>query len=152
MQDMLIKANADGIYDLVIDGSDFASAEGFETAIPTSYFTDARAPAVQVQEAKNRRGWAGNILSADIERELGGLLWILDQARIIEDVLNFGKSFAEDSIQWMLDDGEARNVAVTVEQQDDSSVKIFTSITTPDNTVLKYVSLWRKTDFTRSQT
>lgn len=149
MQDMLVKSDDRGIYDVQINGSDFASSEGFETAIPTSYFTDARAPAVQVQEAQDRRGWVGNILSVDLERELGGLLWILDQARITEDTLNFTKSFAQDSLQWLIDDGVARLVQITVEREGVDTIRIFTNITTIDNTVLRYVTLWRSTDFNR---
>jgi phage gp46-like protein len=149
-QDVLIKPDENGLYDIQIDGADFASAEGFETAIPTSYFTDARAPAVQVQEAQDRRGWAGNILTIDIERELGGLLWILEQSRITEDTLNLAKSFAQESLQWMLDDNIARQVTVKVEQTGNREIRIFTDITTIDNTVQRYVTLWRSTDLSRT--
>ena len=149
MQDILVKSDERGLYDIQIDGADFASSEGFETAIPTSYFTDSRAPAVQVQEAENRRGWVGNILSVDLERELGGLLWILDQARITEDTLNFAKSFAQDSLQWLIDDGIARIIQISVEREGVENIRIFTNITTIDNTVLRYVTLWRSTDFNR---
>lgn len=148
-QDLLIKADENGIYDLVIDGSDFSSAEGFETAIAISLFTDSRAPAVQVQEAQKRRGWVGNILTAIASRELGGLLWILDQTRITEDTLNFAKSFAQDSLQWLIDDGLVRSVSVSVSMSGVRGISIFTDITTIENTVLRYVSLWRSTDLER---
>jgi len=149
MQDVLIKSDSNGIYDIQIDGSNFASSEGFETVIPTSYFSDSRASTVQVQKAKDRRGWVGNILSVDIDRELGGLLWTLDQARITEDTLNFVKSFAQDSLQWLLDDGIARGVQITVEREGVKEIRIFTNIIAIDNTVLRYVTLWRNTDFNR---
>jgi len=148
-QDILIKSDDRGIYDIQIDGSDFASAEGFESAIATSYFTDSRAPAVQVQEAQNRRGWVGNILTAIVSRELGGLLWILDQARITNDTLNFAKSFAQDSLQWLIEDGLARSVQVSVIRNGSRGISILTDITTIENTVLRYVTLWRSTDLTR---
>ena len=102
MQDVLIKQQESGLYDLQIEGTDFASAEGFETAIPTSYFSDARANPTEVQEAENRRGWVGNILNIDIERELGGVLWLLDQERLTDDTINFAKSYAQDSLQWLI--------------------------------------------------
>lgn len=148
-QDILIKSDDRGIYDIQIDGSDFASAEGFESAIATSYFTDSRAPAVQVQEAQKRRGWVGNILTAIASRELGGLLWILDQARITNDTLNFAKSFAQDSLQWLIEDGLARSVQVSVTRNGTRGISILTDITTIENTVLRYVTLWRSTDLTR---
>jgi phage gp46-like protein len=150
MQDVLIKPDAEGIYDLVIKDADFASAKGFETAIATSYFTDARANAVQVQEAQNRRGWVGNILYLDIQRELGGLLWILDQARNTEDTRNSARSFAEGSLQWMPDDNVARSIQVIVKETSPRITEIFTNITTVDNTVLRYVTLWRDTDLSRA--
>jgi len=150
MHDVLVKQDENGIYDLVLEGSDFASAEGFETAIPVSYFTDARAATVQVQNANRRRGWVGNILYAEIERELGGLLWVLEQARIISDTINLAKSYAEGSLQWMLEDGIARFIEVKVEQSGTREIFIYTNITTIDNTVQRYVTLWRLTDLTRT--
>ena len=54
MQDLLLQRGEDGIYDLVIEDSQFVSAEGLETAVITSLFTDARAPEVQVPEAGRR--------------------------------------------------------------------------------------------------
>jgi phage gp46-like protein len=148
-QDMLIKSDNRGIYDIQIDGSDFASAKGFESAIPTSFFSDSRAPAVQVQEAQSRRGWVGNILTAVQSRELGGLLWILDQARITNDTLNFAKSFAQDSLQWLIDDNIVRSIQVLVIRNGVRGITILTDITTIENTVLRYVTLWRDTNLTR---
>lgn len=150
MQDVLIRKDDDGLYDLEIYGADFASAEGFETSIPVSYFTDARASAVDVQDAKKRRGWVGNILYVDIERELGGLLWLLDQTRITEDTLNFAKSYAEESLQWLVEDGIARLIEVQVEKTDNRKIEIATTITTIDNTVQRYVTLWRATNLSRT--
>lgn len=148
-QDVLIRANDRGLYDLQIENSDFASAEGFESSIPTSLFSDARASAVQVQEAQKRRGWIGNILYAEIDRELGGLLWTLEQARLTQDTLNFARSYAEDSLQWMIDDGIARSISVTVERSDTRKVMVYIDILTIANTVQRYITLWRSTDINR---
>lgn len=147
-QDILLKPDQDGVYDIQISGSDFASVEGMETAVITSYFTDVRASAVQVQNAQDRRGWVGNILS-DIGRELGGLLWILDQSRITNDTLNFAKVHAKDSLQWMIDDGLARSVRITVSRSGTRGIVILTDILSIDNTILRYVTLWRRSDFSK---
>ena len=148
-QDMLIKSDQYGLYDLQIEGADFSSAEGFETAIPTSFFSDARASAVQVQEAKSRRGWVGNILNIDSGRQLGGLLWILEQARITDDTINFAQIYAQDSLQWMIEDGIARSIKVSIERNGHRGLTILTDITSINNTVQRYVTLWRATDFSR---
>jgi len=147
MQDVLIKPDRNGEFDLQISGSDFASVDGFETAVPTSFFSNARAIESRVPAARKRRGWVGNILTILTGRELGGTLWTLDQARITEDTLNFAETYARESLQWMLDDRIATNINVDVRQQDDSSIIIATKITTLDNATTKYVSLWRSTNF-----
>lgn len=148
-QDVLIRADSRGLYDLQISGADFESAEGFETAIPVSLFSSARASATQVQDAKNRRGWIGNILYAEDDRELGGLLWILDQARITQDTLNDAKTYAQDSLQWMIEDGQARSIRVEVVKTSSRSIQILIDITEIDNTVQRYITLWRSTDLNR---
>lgn len=147
--DVLIRANEYGLYDLVINGSDFDSAYGFETSIPVSFFSDARAPSNLVQEASRRRGWIGNILYIDDGRELGSLLWILDQARITEDTLNLGRSFTQESLQWMIDDNIARSITVTVERTSARGIEIYTDIIAIDNSVQRFLTLWRKTDLSR---
>jgi len=152
MQDMLLKQDSNGVFDLQIDGNDFTSAYGFETAIVVSFFTDARASSVQVQEAMNRRGWAGNILTRDLERELGGMLWLLDQARLTTDILNFARTYAQGSLQWMLEDDIGKQIIITVEKLGDRKININTDITTMNDTVKRYSTLWRNTNFNRITT
>jgi len=149
MQDVLLKQNSDGLYDLVTEGGSLASAEGFESALVVSYFTDSRAPAVQVQEARHRRGWAGNISTILNERQLGGLLWLLDQVRIVADTLNLAEGYARGSLDWMAEDNVIRSVAIKAEKIGTRTINILTDITSIDNTVKRYVTLWRNTDFTR---
>lgn len=146
MQDVLIQANSDGLYDLVVDGNLFASAGGFETAIPVSLFTDARAPAALVAEPQNRRGWIGNLLTAATMRQLGSILWTLDQARITQETLNIARLAAQDAFQWMLDDGVALAVLVDVARAPKGSLLITIQITDTSNVVSRYQTLWRATD------
>lgn len=146
MQDVLIRANSDGLYDLVIEGNEFASAGGFETAIPVSLFTDARAPAALVSEPQNRRGWIGNLMTASTMRQLGSILWALDQARITQETLNLARLEAQSSLQWMIDDGVALGVLVDVTRVARGSIIITIQITDTSNVVSRYQTLWRATD------
>ena len=146
MQDVLISANSDGLYDLVIDGNQFASAGGFETAIPVSLFTDARAPAALVSEPQNRRGWIGNLLTSTTMRQLGSILWILDQARITQETLNIARLAAQDAFQWMVDDSVALGVLVDVAIGKKSGSIITIQITDTSNVVSRYRTLWRATN------
>jgi phage gp46-like protein len=146
MQDVLIRANRDGLYDLVVDGNLFASAGGFETAIPVSLFTDARAPAALVAEPQNRRGWIGNLMTAQTMRQLGSILWVLDQTRLTQETLNIARLAAQDAFQWMIDDGVALAVMVDVVRASQSGIIIHIQITDTSNVVSRYQTLWRATD------
>lgn len=145
MQDVLIRADSNGLYDLVVDGNVFASAGGFETAIPVSLFTDARAPSALVSEPQNRRGWIVNLLTSSTMRQLGSILWVLDQARVTRETLNTARLAAQDAFQWMLDDGIALSVFVDVAQSR-NGILISIDITDTSNVVNRYQTLWRATD------
>lgn len=146
MQDVLIRANSDGLYDLVIEGNEFASAGGFESAIPVSLFTDARAPAALVAEPQNRRGWIGNLMTASTMRQLGSILWALDQTRITQETLNIARLEAQSALQWMVDDGVALGVLADVTRASQGSIVITIQITDTSNVVSRYQTLWRATD------
>jgi phage gp46-like protein len=146
MQDILIRANRDGLYDFVIEGNEFASAGGFETAIPVSLFTDARAPAALVAEPQNRRGWIGNLMTAATMRQLGSILWVLDQTRITQETLNVARLAAQDAFQWMVDDGVALGVLVNLTRQSQTGIIITIQITDTSNVVSRYQTLWRATN------
>lgn len=146
MQDILIRANSDGLYDFVIEGNEFASAGGFETAIPVSLFTDARAPAALVSEPQYRRGWIGNLMTAATMRQLGSILWVLDQSRITQERLNVARLAAQDAFQWMVDDGVALGVKIDVQRNSVTGIIVFIEITDTSNVVSRYQTLWRATD------
>jgi len=147
-QDVLIKPDNFGNYDIPLNagGSDFASAEGFETAIPVSLFTDARAPASAVADPKRRRGWIGNILTIDQNRELGGLLWLYDQGRITATLLNNIRNAVVASLNWMLADGILTGIEVEVKIESFRSLRITARLTGTDNNVDQYSVLWRRTN------
>ena len=144
-QDVLVRPDSFGLYDLQIEDSDFASAGGFETAIPVSLFTDARAPANAVQDPLRRRGWVGNLLG-DIDRELGSLLWLFEQSRLTASTLNELRTAATNALQWLIEDGAAREVDVTVDQPTSRGVRIFIRVTGLDNGVNQFSVLWRRTN------
>ena len=144
-QDFLLRQDEDGVYDLRIADRDFETVDGFETAILTSLFTDARAPASAVERATDRRGWTGDILTAAEGRSLGSLLWTYEQSRLTQDIRNQIAVAAERALRWMVQDGEARSVAARVISGDVRSVSLQIDITTIGGDVQSYVVLWRNT-------
>lgn len=144
-QDVLVKQDESGVFDLRVDGADFAHVDGMETAIVVSLFTDARAPDSVVKSAKNRRGWVGDILTANVGRTLGSLLWTYDQSRLTRDILNRLDVTVENALKWMVDDGIAREISAEVTQDSSRGIIINIDILTPDGKNQKYAILWKAT-------
>lgn len=111
--DLKLTQNTDDyIYDISIgDGGDFSLVESFDTAIILSLFTDKRAEDSEVPSSLKRRGYFGN-LSNSGKKELGSKLWLLDQARINQETLNLAIKYAEQALQWLIDDKYIRNLIV----------------------------------------
>lgn len=144
-QDVRLVRNEDGLYDLNVVDQDFEAEDGFNTAIIVSLFTDARAPASAVPSAMRRRGWVGNILTADINRSLGGLLWLYDQARITQEILNQLTIEAQNSLDWMVKDGIARDVTAEVTNETKRGIVVNIEIVTLEGVSQRYAVLWRAT-------
>ena len=144
-QDLLLKQRDDGVFDLMVQDQDFEAVEGFETSIIVSLFTDGRAPSSSVPSAARRRGWVGNILTADINRSLGSLLWLYEQSRITREILNQIRNEAEKSLLWMVEDGIARDINAVVTRQTKRGIVIEIEIITLEGKSQRYAVLWRST-------
>lgn len=144
-QDVKLVRTSQGIFDLAISNNVLDTVDGLETAIIVSLGTDARAPASTVQTPSRRRGWVGNILTADSGRQLGSLLWTFKQARLTPAVLNDLGVAAENALSWMIEDGLAKSVQASVSKTDLRSVSVNILIVTPEGKELRYAFLWRQT-------
>lgn len=110
----LIQDSATGIYDIAFENGDFQSVNSFDTSIIVSLFADARATASQVPRSELRRGWWGNQFDPSFPLfELGSKLWLLYQARNTQDTLNNAIDFARNSLQWLVNDNNAKSVNVS---------------------------------------
>lgn len=144
-QDLRISKNDGGLFDLVLSNQSFETVDGFETAIIISLLTDARASAAAVQTPSRRRGWIGNILTADNGRQLGSRLWTFEQARLTVAVLNDLSVAAQESLAWMVEDGIAKSVNASAEKINDRQVNVLVVIVTIEGKEKRYSVLWRQT-------
>lgn len=111
-QDIRLQLNG-GLWDMVVVGNDIDTVDSFETAIHVSFFTDSRAPEFAQPDPQKRRGWIGNISTADSGRELGSLLWLHEQPRNTQEEANLIRVRAENCLRWMVQDGIAQRVTAT---------------------------------------
>ncbi len=95
-------------FDIVLDGYDLATDDGLRTACLLSLYTDRRAEADDEVENGDKRGWHAH-------PKRGSRLWLLARAKETPDTLARAKSYTEEALAWLVEDGVAR--AVTVEAE-----------------------------------
>lgn len=108
--DIQIVTTENNGFDIALDGPDLAADHGLRTAILISLFTDRMAePDDSIPDGTiNRRGWWAN-------PQLGSRLWLLGREKQTTEVLRRAREYAEEALQWLMDNGIAESVAVTTE-------------------------------------
>lgn len=128
-------------------GGDLATDEGLLTSVVISLFTDADVPADEQALAgvSERRGWWGDALADVVGDRIGSKLWVLARAKRIQRTLLLAQGYAQDALQWMLDDGVARSVVVTAEWVGADVLGLLVSIQRPDgaNAQYRFERFWR---------
>lgn len=102
-------ADDEGIFDLAIDDDtrDLVTTDGLESAILVSLFSDRRAAADEVADPMKRRGWIGNLVSEVPGDNHGSGLWLHEQDRLTADRATAVRVEAEQSLDWMIEEGLA---------------------------------------------
>ena len=135
-----------GFFDLSLSGPDLASESGLRTAVIVSLFTDRRAnDDDELPDGGNdRRGdWEDSY--SEIEGDLkGSRLWLLAREKQTTDVVNRAVEYAEEALQWLLDDGIAASVIVNGIVPQRGVLGLLITITRPDGTVenFKFANIW----------
>jgi len=146
MIDVKFILDNDGRFDIDIENGDLVGEDGFDTAIWISLFTDARASSSQVLQPEQRRGWIGNKVSIDQNRQLGGYLWLIDQRRLNHTTLIETIDYARKSLQWLIDDNICTAIDVSGIIKATEGIELTILITSTEGiTTTNYVKIWKKT-------
>ncbi len=146
MIDVKLIKDDQGGYDIGVEDGDLTHEDGFDTAIITSWFTDARAPESKVIIPENRRGWPGDVVSPVENRNLGGLIWLVEQRRLIQNTLNEIIDYGQKALNWFVEDEVAKKVIVTGVIVPRMGIALLGVITSFSGNVTKhYVPLWEVT-------
>ncbi|MEA9997044.1 MULTISPECIES: phage GP46 family protein [unclassified Pseudomonas] len=144
MSDISTVWNVDtGMGDWSVSGGALASGDDLETAVLISVFSDRLAGDDDVlpDGSTDRRGFWG-----DDDVPLGSKLWLLDRSRLTTDVANTAKIYIEESLKWIIDDGVASSVKVTMSIVPPRTLGALVVITRGDGTVvsLSFSRLWQQ--------
>ncbi len=102
--DLAFEQDDDGLFDLIIEDGDFKLAEGLETALLVSLFSDRRAYFDEVPDPLKRRGCIIDLVAEEPGDKYGSGLWFYEQSRLSTEVRNGIKNEAEMSLQWTVTD------------------------------------------------
>ncbi|MHA2017787.1 MAG: phage GP46 family protein [Promethearchaeota archaeon] len=110
--------------DFIFDSSiqDLEPDAGLETAILISLFTDRRAKKDDILPDPNstdKRGWWGDLGAIEFQGDqIGSRLWLLNREKTTQNVLLKAKKYAEESLNWLMEDKIADKIKVITERQE----------------------------------
>jgi phage gp46-like protein len=110
--------------DFIFEDNDLSMDEGLATAVLISWFTDARAGdddpipnANNDQEFIDKRGWWGDKVDEIVQDDkIGSLLWLGARDKATIENQNRQVQRATDALEWMKEDGVAKEITVTGER------------------------------------
>lgn len=65
----------------------------------------------------NRQGWWGDTFASETNDRIGSRLWLLRREKLTDDVVARAREYAEESLQWMIDDALASAVNVSTDRE-----------------------------------
>lgn len=106
---------------IVVDGvavdPGLQAAEPLVRAVVISLFTWRRARPDDALPGSDRFGWWGDNFAAAPNDRIGSRLWLLAREKILPRTLERAREYAEEALQWLIDDGVASRVEVEAERQ-----------------------------------
>ena len=136
--------------DLALQNGALATEGGLENAVLLSLFTDARAKPDDVLpgDATDRRGWWGDAFAPSVDGvpvdgdRIGSRLWLLSREKIIPETIARARTYIREALQWMIDDGLAARIDVTVEAQRQSILAFEIVVHRPDGDSPRFDFVW----------
>jgi phage gp46-like protein len=135
--------NAQG--DWTLANGDLQTGQDLETACLVSLFTDKLATPdfVPTDGSSDRRGWWADPYN---DAPLGSNLWQLERAKKTRDTLALARRYAEEALQWLVDDGVAKQIAVNTAwlgaAVGSTMLGIGIAILKPDGSVTRFTFGW----------
>jgi phage gp46-like protein len=125
-----------GNIELNDDETDVEVDNGLNTAVYISLFTDARVDDESLLDDKNdKRGYWGDVFD---DKPMGSKLWLLAREKNLSAVLEKAKTYCQEALKWLIDDGIAKKITINTEAVDYYILGIEAIIQKPSDEVLNY--------------
>lgn len=133
--------------DISYSNGDLVVDDGLETAVLMSLFTDRRAEdddELPDPNSTDKRGWWGDLVSDINNDKIGSRQWLLERSKTIDEVLENIKLYAEEALQWMIDDDVVANIEIESERNGDKLYyKVIIYKSDGEIVKMKFDSLWK---------
>lgn len=118
--------------------------EDLPRAVLISLFTWRRANPDDELPSTNKFGWWGDTYPQSTNDRIGSRLWLLSREKLTTETVLRAKEYAEESLQWLIDDGVAAAVQVQAERQELDRLALGVKIVRGDGTSLniRFSSVW----------
>lgn len=122
-----------------------APEDPLSRAVVISLFTWRRAtPDDPVEPGDSRQGWFGDTYAEAPGDRIGSRLWLLSREKITPRTIARAREYSREALQWLIDDGVATRVDVTVKRYGLHGIAIHAIIYRTDGTVrdLRFPHAW----------
>lgn len=129
--------------DIEIEDDGIQLDEGLETAIILSFFSDQRCTTEELPDGEiSQRGWWGDMYAETDGDQFGSKLWLFDREKQTLENLSKIEDTAKVALQWMIDDGIAKSIAIQASYPRSEFLLLEVSLTKPDGTIYAFKTLW----------
>lgn len=112
---------------LFINGSQTTLSEFMKDDLPraviNSLFSWRRAESDDILPGTSRYGWWADTYDDDGEK-FGSRLWLLSRSKATEEVTLLAREYAQEALQWLIEDGVATEVNVTAERGEEGRLDL----------------------------
>lgn len=135
---------------VVIDGQAIPlglnSSEPLVRAVMISLFTWRRANVDDDLPGNLKMGWWGDNFASILNDRIGSRLWLLSRAKLTAETIAKAREYAQEALQWLVDDGIAARVVVESERQGLYTLALACRIFKSDGSVpvdIRFTDVWR---------
>lgn len=111
-------------------------------AVVISLFTWCRAD--EEDDTELVYGWWGDSYPTVANDRIGSKLYLLQRAKITTATLRDAETYIREALQWLIDDGVARDISIDLDRWDTNAVSAVITITPPAGNpqTITFADLW----------
>ncbi|MDP3088874.1 MAG: phage GP46 family protein [Methylotenera sp.] len=127
-----------------VESTDLSQAKSLNRAVIISLFTWRRANPDDLIEGQKMGYWGDTAEPPEANDKIGSRLWLLSREKILQSTFNRAREYAQEALQWLIDDGVASKVDVIAERYGVDGLALQCTIYRTDGTkaTLRFDNAW----------